>query len=411
MGGFDPATTNYGRYTPTYQNPFKNTAWDDIASGTPTSPKPAPTSTTPTYNISPTPAPTSTTTVMPTTSSLPSISQDALYQQAVNSIFNPQPSAAWQMDMSDFPFISGAPTATSMGSSVRASSLDPSQYGANLGQNTAAGNIPPDIISMAQTQQAIEGLLNPQSLFDTMSGGPIVDEINARTNALQDAFRTQQMHNLDEGIAKVRAQLAADGVLSGSDIINEQFDFTQGVLNDIAVFDSGLGLENMKYLGDLAYQDLIMRSNNLQRVLIESNLQRGMNIEVAVADADRKSREIIAQAEIQVRIAEANLQAQTQAAIANAQIGSNASIANAQIAAQQNMANLDAAKALQLAQLQAQTQLALGGQAAGVDVLGLMQQDYANQLGNQINTMGLPLNALAGLGGPVQSTSSSSKSI
>ena len=244
-----------------------------------------------------------------------------------------------------------------------------------------------------------------------MSGGPIVDEINARTNALQDAFRTQQMHNLDEGIAKVRAQLAADGVLSGSDIINEQFDFTQGVLNDIAVFDSGLGLENMKYLGDLAYQDLIMRSNNLQRVLIESNLQRGMNIEVAVADADRKSREIIAQAEIQVRIAEANLQAQTQAAIANAQIGSNASIANAQIAAQQNMANLDASKALQLAQLQAQTQLALGGQAAGVDVLGLMQQDYANQLGNQINTMGLPLNALAGLGGPVQSTSSSSKSI
>ena len=341
---------------------------------------------------------------------LPSQSQDDLYQQSLNSIFNPQPAGGFQLDASQFPFIPGGGFNIST-PNVSPGSINAGQFTSNLGQGTATANLPPDILSQGQTQQAIQGLLNPQSIFDIMSGGPIVDEINARTNTLQDAFRTQQMANMDQGIAKIRAQLAAEGVLSGSDIINEQFDFTQGVLNDIAVFDAGLGLENTRYLGDLAMQDLTQRSNNLQRILVEANLQRGMNVNVAIADADRKSREIIAQAEISARVAVANMEAQMQASIANAQLGQQGSIAQAQLGTQMDIANLDTARALQLAQYDTQARLALGGQAAGVDVLALMQQDYQNQLANQMGVQQLPLNLLGGLAGPMSLQNMSGKSL
>lgn len=322
--------------------------------------------------------------------------QDVLSNLALESIFNPQPNQAFADFTSNTPSVNigGVP-------GVNVQNLNPSDFGAGLGTNTATAQLPDNIISQGQSQQAIEGLLNPTSIFDVLNGGGggIIDQINQRTNSLQEAFRTQQFANLGQAQDQIRAQFAADGVLSGSDVINEQARFAEGVLNDIAVFDQGLGLQSTQYLGDLAMQDLQRGSNNLQQILTQAMIQRGMNLDQATAEADRISREAIAQAQIQSQVGIANLDAQTRASIAAQQAAVQQSIAQAQIAGQQ-----------QLGGLNAQTQLALGQQGAGVDVLGLLMNDFNNQQSNLLGTSQLPLNLAGGLTGPLNISSQTSSS-
>jgi hypothetical protein len=366
--------------------------------------------------------------------------QDLITNQALNAIFNPTPNTAFNAgsagSLPSLPPIGGISVGNlSPISPIQVNPINTTGGSINPGQfNTLSGATAsvPNLITPAQTQQAVQGLLNPASPFDVMSGGPIVNEINARTNALQEAYRNQQFLNLERGLETRRSGLAAEGVLSGSDVLRAENELIQGVTNDIAVLEAGMGLENTRYLGDLALRDIENRTNGLAQVLTQSMVQQGIQADIATSNADRISREVIAGQEIKLQANLANLQAQTQREIANLDAITRASIATADINAriqlgqleaqtqakiaqlnaqvQQNIAMLDNARALQLGTLQAQTNLALGQMGAGVDVLQLMQQDFQNQQANMLNVAGLPLDLLGGLAGPLSISSGSSSS-
>lgn len=203
-------------------------------------------------------------------------------------------------------------------------------------------------------------LMNTPSVFDQMSGGPIVNEINSRVEAASDAYTNRQMDNLDRALEISLANDAAGGLISHSSIQLNRERLTRDVLNDVAVYDATANLDATKYLGDLAMQDIALQSNNLQAILTAALTEKNIN---------------------------ANYDAQMAATMAQYQ----ASIMTANISAQAQLA---------VASLQSQTNLAINSQDAALQLLGMGQQDFQNQQANQINVATLPLNLLAGQSGP-----------
>lgn len=176
---------------------------------------------------------------------------------------------------------------------------------------------PGQIIPSSATQQALNLLLNPPSVFDVMSGGPIVEEIQARTQAAQQALSERAMRDLERAIDIATSDLSAEGFLSGSQILKERARITDDVLTDLNVIFSNMGLENTRYLGNLAMQDLLLKTNSARAVLEEALREKGIDAQTAVALAKIASDQAIAQAQLQ-------LQAQTaqqQAALGLLQLG------------------------------------------------------------------------------------------
>jgi len=239
------------------------------------------------------------------------------------------------------------------------------------GATATAGTInqPDAIISQSQTDQATNKLLNPPSVFDTMSGGPIVDAINARSDASSAAYTTKMLNTMQLAQEAAYSNLiAGGGFVSGSAVQSAQDRITTDIMNDIGVFQATMSLENTRYLGDLAMQDIQNGTNAAAIVLAQAMVQRGQDVESAIQQAN-----MITQAAI------ASAQNQTQASIASAANSTNASIATANNTTQANIAG---------------KQLAQSGQ---LGLLGLGQQD--NQFGRnmQYEAAQKPIDIGAGL--------------
>lgn len=234
------------------------------------------------------------------------------------------------------------------------------EAGVASGASATAGQIeqPDAIISEGQTQLAIDKLLNPNSVFDTMSGGPIVDIINAKSDAASAAFTEKAMQDLSTATEIALADFTAGGGFISSSAVGEQSSrLARDVMNDVALFEATLSLENTKYLGDLAMQDIVNQTNAATVVLTQAMVQRGQDVQSAIAQA-----QFITQASI------ASAQNATQASIATANNQTSANIAGAQL-----------------------------GQQGALGLLGLGLNDSQFQQGLQFEAANKPLDLAAGL--------------
>lgn len=216
------------------------------------------------------------------------------------------------------------------------------------------------IIPTSATNNALDYLQNTPSVFDQMSGGPIVDEINQRVEAESQAYRTRAMADLEQATEIAFANDMAQGLLSGSTVLLNRERLAENVLNDIAVFDATRSLESTKYLGDLAMQDIVNQSNNMQAILQQAMVEKGIDAQYAAAMAAVAAEQATA-------LATARIASETQLGVAG---------------------------------LNAQTQLALNQQDNALSLLGMGQQDFGSSLDRQIGVSTMPLQLLAGQGGP-----------
>lgn len=216
------------------------------------------------------------------------------------------------------------------------------------------------IIPDQATQDALSFLQNPDSVFDTLSGGPIVDEIRSLDEQSTLALRERAMQNLDEALEISLANDAAQGFISGSTIQLNRERITEGVLTDLNVILAEKSLQNTRFLGELAMQDIINRTNAAESIIQAALTEKGI-------DADFAAR-------------------------------------MAKIAS-------DQATALAVASINSQTQLALNQQDNALQLLGLGQQDFQSSLDRQLAVNTLPFNTLAGLGGGGSISNASTKSI
>lgn len=226
------------------------------------------------------------------------------------------------------------------------------------------------IIPTSATNNALDYLQNTPSVFDQMSGGPIVDEINQRVGAESQAYRTRAMADLEQATEIAFANDMSTGLLSGSTILLNRERLAENVVNDIAVFDATRSLESTKYLGDLAMQDIVNQSNNMQAILQQAMVEKGIDSQYAAAMAEIASREATA-------LATARIASETQIGIAG---------------------------------MDAQTRLALNQQNNALSLLGMGQQDFGSSLDRQIGVSTLPLQLLAGQGGAGTISTGSQKS-
>lgn len=216
------------------------------------------------------------------------------------------------------------------------------------------------IIPTSATNNALDYLQNTPSVFDQMSGGPIVDEINQRVKAESQAYTTKRMADLERVTEIAFADDMAKGLLSGSTIALNRERLAENVWRDLAVFDATRSLESTKYLGDLAMQDIVNQSNNMQAILQQAMVEKGIDAQYAAAMAAVAAEQATA-------LATARIASETQLGVAG---------------------------------LNAQTQLALNQQDNALSLLGMGQQDFGSSLDRQIGLGTMPLQLLAGQGGP-----------
>lgn len=229
-----------------------------------------------------------------------------------------------------------------------------------FGMGSFGGGNFSNLIPQSSVDNALNYLENTPSPFDAMSGGPIVDEINARVNAESEAFRTQQLKNLDDALEIAFANDVAGGMISHSTVMLNKQRITENVVNDLMVLDATRSLESTRYLGDLAMQDIINQSNNMQSIIASALTEAGINAQVAVQMA-------------QIASAQAT-------ALAQAQINS--------------------ATQLSLGALDSQTQLALQQQSNMMNLLNMGMGDYNTSLSRQLDVATLPIDILMGQTAP-----------
>lgn len=173
-------------------------------------------------------------------------------------------------------------------------------FGGGAGGGGAAGL--GTLIGSSHVQNALQGLENPQSVFDTMSGGPIVDEIAKRTDTMTQAVGKKSEAELARQIDIATANLGGQGLISSSQVLQERGRITNDIMNDYNQIISGAALENTKYLGNLAMQDALMKSNNLQSILQQAMVEKGINADYAATMAKVAADEAIAKAQIQANL-------------------------------------------------------------------------------------------------------------
>lgn len=217
-----------------------------------------------------------------------------------------------------------------------------SNFSLDLGSSLNLDDFP-TIVDPEIAQQAVSDLANQPSLFDQLSGGPIVDEISNRTNTLQDSLQERSATNLRNALDIGRANL--DGTLiSSSRALQQDAAITERHLQELAVTQAGVGLESAKFTTELALQDLQLGTRRLESIIQAALVEQGANKDFAAAQA-----KILADSKAQVAVAEIN----------------------------------------------SQTQLALGQQQSGLGLLGLLQQDFRDTQQAQTSTELLPFDLTA----------------
>lgn len=239
----------------------------------------------------------------------------------------------------------------------------------------------PQIVGEDRVGRALDFLENPPSVFDQATGGPIADRINELNASFGDALTDKAMADLDEATEIALSNDLAGGLLSGSTMLMHREKLANNVLLDLNALLAGVSLDNTKFLFDMAMQDLAMQSNNMQQILAQAMIEKGIDTNEAIATADRVSREAIAQAELITNASIATAGNQTAASVANA--------ANALTARGQDF------------------QFASGSADRNLSLLGLGLNDQQNTTGNLLDIGTLPLDVLLGTGGGQASSGSS----
>ena len=245
--------------------------------------------------------------------------------------------------------------------------FNPSATGFNFNSSSGGNVATPDlgtVIGDPAAQQALDQLLNRPSLFDDVTGGPIVDRIDELTNQQLDAVSSRLASERADALDAANANLAAGGLLSSNQVFRAQEEIIGNSLDDFTLQALDFSRDNIKVLSDLAMRDAQLGTQSAQAVLQGALQEMGIN---------------------------------------------------ANHAAQIAKINADRAVSIQAAQIQSQTQLALGQQSAGLNLLELGQQDFQSGQQNQLGIASQPLDILTALatGGPTlgSSTSSSGKSL
>ena len=272
-----------------------------------------------------------------------------------------------------------------------ANSLPSINFGAiqpnfNLGSNI--GVDPVSLISQGQSQQAIDRLLNGGSVFDAFDpSNPLSQRLDDITNRSLDAVSQRLGEERDDALqfASARSAATSPSLLSSSQNLNRQDEIIRNSLNDFTLQALGFERQNIDTLGNLAFQDLQLGSNNAVQVLSGALQQAGMNQETASRLAITEIQKLQALEQERIRAA-ANLQ--------GANISANASLLGQglQNQSQNNAAQINAAS----------------------NLLGLGQSGFQNTINNATNASLLPVtipqSVLSGLPG-TGSQSSSSKNI
>ena len=214
------------------------------------------------------------------------------------------------------------------------------------------------VVGGPATQQALDQLLNRPSIFDDVTGGPIVDRIDELTNQQLDAVSGRLASEREDALDDANSNLAAGGLLSSNQVFRAQEEIIGNSLDDFTMQALDFSRDNIKVLSDLAMQDAQLGTQSAQAVLQSALQEKGINADLA-----------------------------------------------AQIA----KINADRVVAIQAAQIQSQTQLMLGQQSAGLDLLNLGLDDFQFGQDNQLDIASLPLELLLQMatGGPTVGTSTS----
>lgn len=226
--------------------------------------------------------------------------------------------------------------------------VDLGGIGGGMGGGYGGGGFGGKIVPSEATNNALNYLQNTPSVFDTMSGGPIVDRINQLDAQASQAFTDRAMRNLDIALEISMANDSAQGFLSADTVNLNRQRITEGVISDLNVMEAERSLSNTKYLGDLAMADIVNQSNNMKTILEQAMVEKGIDAQFASAMAAIQAEQ---------------------------------------------------ATALAVAQINSQTQLAINSQDNALALLGMGQQDFTSSIDRRLNTMTAPLDYLAGLSG------------
>jgi len=165
------------------------------------------------------------------------------------------------------------------------------------------------IVSQDASDQALDTLLNPTSVFDTLSGGPIVDSIETLARERSAAVTEKALGpggTLETAMSIATSNLNARGLLSHSTVLRARTEAAGDVVRDLQIFETTQSLDSLKYLGDLAMQDILNGSNSAAIVLQQSLVEQGQNKALAASLAETAAANMRHAAELQLRAGIAN---------------------------------------------------------------------------------------------------------
>lgn len=238
-----------------------------------------------------------------------------------------------------------------------------SQVGGSAGAPMSTELNEPRIISQEDTAWAVDRLKNAPSLFDQMSGGPLMEQIGDITARQLDAVGSRLDEERTAAIQKSTADLAAGGLLSSDQLLRSREDIVRASLDDYALQAVGFEKENTMFLAQMAMSDI----------------QTG----------DRRAEAIL-----QAGLTEQGIRADYAATIAKV--------------------NADRLMAVQVAQINTAAQMAMNSQNAAMNLLQLGYNDFAGGIDRQLGVMMKPLDMAMGLatgGTPISTGTQKSKTI
>lgn len=197
--------------------------------------------------------------------------------------------------------------------------------GSGSGGSLDVGSLPqqfgPDLVTTEQAQQAVEGLLNAPSIFDEVGSGGYADVVNQRAQEFYDAQMARGSKAIDDLTEQALGDIAAQsgGLISSSQMLNTRQQIVEDVTTELEAINSGVALDNTKFLFEAALQDAALGTDRLRTVIEGALTEKGIDQAFASSIAQ-------AQAEI-IKSREANkLNALVSAY--NAQLGANVDILN-----------------------------------------------------------------------------------
>ena len=243
-----------------------------------------------------------------------------VFSEALDNIFNPSAPDFGAIRSSITPLADPTIALTSQG---------PSDFDINYspGEDVATPDLG-TIVGDSATQQALDQLLNRPSLFDDVSGGPIVDRIDELTNQQLDAVSGRLASERADALDAANSNLAAGGLLSSNQVFRAQEEIIGNSLDDFTLQALDFSRDNIKVLSDLALQDAQLGTQSaqavLQAALEEKGIDANLAAQIAKINADRAISIQTAQIQSKTQLGLGQQDSETKRALGIARLGDQA---------------------------------------------------------------------------------------